>query len=408
MNKTKNIDISLNSQNGDSKLNGHKPNPDFKIISPADILEHTNELLGQANEDSALRDLIKSCKIDLTEVLLPPPIAMQIKSGGEPITLFTKGNFSIITGAAKSRKTFLISMLMAAAIKGSFQNYFFCNTKGVNIIFDTEQSRYKVQQNAKRICQLAETINPDDFCIYSLRTLDPSQRIDLIDKVLAETPKINFVAIDGIIDLEVDPILQAEQAQRIVSRLMKWTEIYNIHIACVLHYNKTMPTLLGHLGSFSHRKADSIIAVTKDKENKNISFVEPVDCREKEFSSFAFSVDEIGIPCVLEDYTFVKKTKQKKEPNNPKIKIITPFSFEAAQHNDILNLVFKIQKELGYGNLVINIKNAVEQITNQTIGINKAKEFIAFYVNDESIIKTGVLNKKPFYTLEGQGDLNMK
>ena len=55
-----------------------------------------------------LKERIQSCKIDLKEVLAPPPVAMRIASLGDPMTLFTKGNFSIVTGAAKSRKSFLI------------------------------------------------------------------------------------------------------------------------------------------------------------------------------------------------------------------------------------------------------------------------------------------------------------
>jgi len=117
--------------------------------------------------------------------------------------------------------------------------------------------------------------------------------MELIDDVLATTPNLNFVAIDGIIDLDIDPILEAKQAQNIVLKLMQWTEIYNIHITCVLHYNKTVATLLGHLGSFSHRKADAIIEVSKNKEDESISLVKALDCREKEFLPFAFSINEM-------------------------------------------------------------------------------------------------------------------
>ncbi len=350
-------------------------------------------------ENEVMQNLINRCKINLSEILSPPPIAMQIKNENIPITLFTKGNFSIVTGPAKSRKTFLISMFMAAAVKGNFQDHFFCTSEGINLIFDTEQSRYKALQIAKRICRLSGIINPDNLSAYSLRTLDPSQRIDLIEKVLESTPHINFVAIDGIIDLEIDPILQADQAQRIVSKLMKWTEIYNIHIVCVLHYNKTVATLLGHLGSFSHRKADAIISVTKSKEEEGVSLVEPVDCREKAFSPFAFSIDENSMPYILDDYIFEKKVKVKKEQDLTKTKSISAKDLDFSQHTDILNYVFKIQKEQGYADLWRNIKNAVDKIISMTIGDNKAKEFILYYIQDESIIKIDVQKKKAVYTL---------
>ena len=353
-------------------------------------------------------NLINTCKIDLSEPLQPPPVAMQIINDSKPTTLFTKGNFSIVTGAAKSRKTFLISMLMATAIKGNFQDLLLCPCDGINIIFDTEQSRYKAQQVAKRICSLSEQVNPANLQVYSLRTLDPLQRLNLINKVLESTPNINFVAIDGIIDLDIDPILQAEQAQRIVSKLMVWTEIYNIHIVCVLHYNKTVATLLGHLGSFSHRKADAIIEVSKSKEDENVSLVKAVDCREKEFLPFAFSVDQNAMPYILQDYTFEKTAKEKKLPGEAKLKGITPNNLEVANHTDILNLVFNTQKEQGYNGLWRNTKNAIEVITGKTIGDNKAKDFITYYLNNESIIKADVPNRKPVYTIAGQRIVNFQ
>lgn len=374
------------------------PNFNYKAFTGEDNSSNKNE---HEPAQDPFQDLINSCKIDLSEMLAPPPIAMQIVSDGKTITLFTKGNFSIITGAAKSRKTFLVSMLMATAIRGSFQDLFSCADKGINIIFDTEQSRYKALQIGKRICRLSESVMPDNLHAYSLRTLDPAQRMKLIDQVLATTQNINFVAIDGIIDLDIDPILEAKQAQNIVLKLMQWTENYNIHITCVLHYNKTVATLLGHLGSFSHRKADAIIEVSKNKEDESISLVKALDCREKEFLPFAFSVDETAMPYILEDYVFESKTKEKKESAALKPKI-SPATIDQSVHADILKHVFNTSKEHGYNNLWRNIKNAVEAIAGETIGDNKAKDFLAHYTNNGSIIKVDLLKGKSAYTKAGQ------
>jgi hypothetical protein len=383
------------------KINSREDNINGKKKAPVLSFE---DFTGESNyftNTTEITSLIEQSRINLDEPLSPPPVAMQIMSDNEPVTLFTKGNFSIVTGAAKSRKTFLISMLMAAAIKGYFQDLFFCLANGINLLFDTEQSRYKAQQIAKRICRLSESAKPENLQVYSLRTLDPSQRLELIEQVLESTPNINFVCIDGIIDLQIDPILQADQAQMIVSKLMKWTEFYNIHIVCVLHYNKTIATLLGHLGSFSHRKADAIISVTKSKDDQNISLVEPVDCREKEFSPFAFSVDNSGMPFILEQYAFEKKPKPK-ETGEPKGKGTTPNQMDEYSHTDILNLCFAVHKEQGYAELWRNIKNAIEKITANNVGDNKSKDFLTYYLNNGCIIKTEIMKKKPVYTLAGQ------
>ncbi|MDA7804406.1 hypothetical protein N8987_07540 [Crocinitomix sp.] len=378
-------------------------------IKPTFDLEMFEENINQFATETEIEKLAESCKIDLTKKLTAPPVAMHIGQAENKLTLFTKGNFSIVTGKAKSRKSFLISMLMAAAVKGEFQNQFHSEGKGINILFDTEQAEYKVLQVSKQICQLAENDNPDNLLTYHLRTINPTKRLEIIDHVLATTPNINFVAIDGIIDLGTDPILQAEQAQEIITKLMQWTDLYNIHIVCVLHYNKTVSTLLGHLGSFAHRKADCVIEVVKDTENDNISFVNPIDCREREFESFAFSIDEYGMPNIELGLNPIKSTTSTKDKQKPRKKAINPNSIDESIHIEILNESFKVFEEQSYSELWKTFKQVVSEICEDVvdlIGDNKAKEFITYYLQNEFIVKIEV-KKKICYTLKAQKKLNL-
>jgi hypothetical protein len=365
-----------------------------------------NPFFTEIERSSTIADLIKKCRIDLKEVLEPPPVAMQILSDGRKITLFTKGNFSIVTGAAKSRKSYLISMLMAAAIKGDFSEVFFSDGNGVNFLFDTEQSRYKAQQICKRITTLAGAIDESKFIAYSLRTLEPLERLSLIESVLKTTENVNFVAIDGIVDLEIDPILEARQAQNIISKLLQWTENYNIHIVCVLHYNKTVQTLLGHLGSFSHRKADAVIEVSKCKEDKSVSEVRAIDCREMEFSPLAFQINNSGLPYILEGYSFDKVARGNKVKERPKKEVITPLTIEQKIHAEILSNVFKANKEQGYAEFQSSIKNSFTKATGQTIGYSKARDFISYYLAEELVIKVVMPKRNPYYTPSGQKQID--
>ena len=382
-----------------------KPIFDFDLIGLADIQKEAEKQISETSTD--IEKLVQSCKVDFFEEIPPPPVAMQIKHFDRQITLFTKGNFSIVTGKPKGRKSFFISMLMATAIKGSFQNQFFCPTNGMNILFDTEQAKHKVLQVSKRICRLAETQQPENFISYHLRTLDPLERLEVIEHVLSITPNLNFVAIDGIVDLEIDPILQAEQAQKIISKLMKWTEIYNIHIVCVLHYNKSVSTLLGHLGSFAHRKADCVIEVEKDSDSENISFVKAVDCREMEFLPFAFSIDEIGLPNIESEMILTKSKAMPKAEKQPKKKVLTPKEVEPTIHEQILNEAFKVNKEQTYSDLWKTLKLAVESICNEKLGDNKAKEFVTYYKQEMKVVQIEV-KKKQLYTLNEPKEIEFK
>ncbi len=348
--------------------------------------------------ENPLQKIAESCKIDLSEELKPPPVAMKVKSFDKMIPLFTKGNFSIIAGPPKSRKTGFISMMMATAITGEFQNFFNCPNKGLNLLFDTEQSKFKAQQIGKRICYLSNIKMPDNLLIYSLREHDPDRRLEIIESVIESHDNINFVAIDGIIDLAIDPILQAEQAQKIIQKLMIWTEKYNIHITCVLHYNKNSSTLLGHLGSFGQRKADAVIEITKSKDNDEVSIVTAIACREREFETFAFTVDEFNNPYILEDFE-IKKNREVRDKPIKKV----PFSIlniDENIQNKIINHVFKIQKEQSYTECWRNIKTSIAEIIS-FIGDNIAKDVVTTWIQNGKIIKSGK-GKKTIYTKSGQ------
>lgn len=357
----------------------------------------------EINTKSKVEENIINCRIDIHEKLQPPPVSMYIKNDNEEIAMLTKGNFSIVTGPPKARKTFLLSMLMATSIKGQF-SIFRTATKGVNILFDTEQSKYKTQQITKRICNLSESFNTDNFQVYSLRTLNPLERLELIEKVLSETENINFVAIDGIIDLDSDLILNVEQAQNIVFKLMQWTEKHNIHISCVLHFNKTSNTLTGHLGTFSQRKADAIIQVTKSKDNENITIVEATDTREKSFKPFAFSVDEKGLPYILEDFVIEKSAKAIKEKVEKKQKP-TPVKVEENIHFAIIEDLFRHKTDYSYTDLYKLIKIKVEEKI-AFIGDNIAKEYVSFYVMKGFILKVEASKGKFIYTNNIQPQLD--
>lgn len=327
--------------------------------------------------------------VNLDEELPPPPVAMSIiEEDGKEVTLFSKGNFSIGTGAAKSKKTFLASMFMAAAVSGK-QDRICCPSKGMNVWFCTEQARYKVQQIGKRITTLAGT--RENLQIYSLRTLDPLERRQVIKQVLQDTPNLNFVVIDGIIDLDVDPILQADQAQSIIQDLMQWSETYNIHIFCVLHFNKNVATLLGHLGSMGARKADAVISVTRDKDNESISVVAPVDTREKPFTPFAFTVDENGLPVLL-------GAVDTKQPAGRRALLAKDIPEES--HRQYMKEVFAIRPDgYCYNELIDKIKTKYQEY-GIDFGNTKAREFISHCENLGVLAHNGKNGRAAKYILQ--------
>lgn len=331
-------------------------------------------------ENLTTQEIIKQSKVEYTEKLEPPPICLEIISNNTNSIIGTMGTFSVIIGKAKSRKTFLTSLLISATLKEdnqySFIKGYLPEDRKKVIFFDTEQARYKVQQIQNRILKLADRTPTEDLSIHCLRPYSKEQRINVISEIIYNTKGLGLIVIDGIRDLTFD-INNPQEAVETTGLLMKWTHDLNIHCICVIHQNKGDNNARGHLGTELINKGDTIISVTKQADDRELSVVEPEYCREREFQPFAFQIDENGLPYIDEEWTPQNKDVKKK---------ITPHSFPIASHKSMIDEIFELQTSFKYTELALRIKtiygkNGVE------IGDNKAKEFLSFYQNEKLIVK---------------------
>ena len=275
-----------------------KTNKKVEVVTP-DVVE----------ENTALKDKMESILsgafIDPSIPVAKPPTAMLIRSGmyGQWQRLFTLGNFSAIDGKAKSRKTFLTSLMNAAAagnepmydlIKGNLPS-----NKTMVIRFDTEQSEYDAYVVAKRVDDMV-TNKGEHYATFDLREYSPMERCEIIEFTLAKfRDNIGLVILDGIADLATSNGDEVE-ATRVVSLLLKWTKIYNCHIINVIHQNKSNDFATGFLGSSIMKKSEAILSVTKEEENPDVSVVECKMIRGvRDFEPFRFNVDGNGMPVIL-------------------------------------------------------------------------------------------------------------
>lgn len=332
------------------------------------------------------REILRRAEIDLSKDSIKPPVILKFDDSD----VFSIGDFSCITGKAKSRKTFFVTFLVGTLMSGSSLNITSVRQEGKKRIiwFDTEQSRYYSAKSESRVRNLAESANNYEFKLINLREFIPDHRQELINHALInENPQkdIALVVIDGIRDLITD-INNPEQATDITSWLMKVTSEAQIHICTVLHQNKNDGNARGHLGTEIVNKAQTIISVnTKD----GISTVEAEQCRDKEFKPFAFTIDESGLPYVIEDYSNVVAEKRKK---------LVPIDVPLETHRDIFNEIFKKQTQYNWANLLINIK-LVYQDRGINFGDSKAKEFLQYALNKNVIRHNGGNTKNSMYLL---------
>lgn len=293
--------------------------------------------------DAELEQILNQGEVKATE---KPPIPPQILWVGD-CTIATFGNFSASTGKAKSKKTFNLSaMVSACIINGTVLNYRASLPEGKRkiIYFDTEQSRYHCHKVVERIYRLAGlSLKSEDKRIkfYGLREFTPALRIALIDYALRKSSGVGLVIIDGLRDLMYD-INNAKESTDVMTMLMAWTSNYNLHIHCVLHLNKNDNNTRGHIGTELENKAETVLVISKDKSDSNVSEVKPMHMRDKEFTSFAFQIDDNSLP-VLSDGCHVTVLKPKDKP-------LTSLTNDI--HQNVLKKLFATSLSIKYEELV--------------------------------------------------------
>lgn len=287
-----------------------KYNGDFKTFAKelAERYNLTTQVKTEVNktvrDEKTVNDKLQKAFINLEIPVEKPPVILRIKTRvGDNYNynrVFTLGNFSAIKGKSKSKKTFLTSIFLAACAKSDYYKPNILtdipkNKPGV-ILFDTEQSPYDAYITARRVWSLLGS-EYHNFGAFDLREYNPLERCEIIDSYFRKAGNItSFVVIDGIADL-ANAINDEVEASRVVTLLMKWTKIYNVHIQVVIHENKNDNFATGHLGSAILKKAECIIAVTKDV---NDSYTSDVTCDlirgVSEFDKFKIVINEKGLP----------------------------------------------------------------------------------------------------------------
>lgn len=329
--------------------------------------------------DEELESYLLKGEIKATDKVTIPPKILFV---GE-CTIATFGNFSASTGKAKSKKTFNISAMVAAAVTNTtVLNYRACLPEGKRKIlyFDTEQSKYHCHNVLERIYKLSGlSVKKDDprLLFWGLREYTPKLRIALIDYALRKHQEVGLVIIDGLRDLMYD-INNGKEATDVMTVLMAWTSVYDLHIHTVLHLNKNDNNPRGHIGTELENKAETVLIISKNLQNNSISEVKPMHMRDKEFSTFAFHIDDNKLP-VLDNGISVTVVKRKEK---------SLVSLDNEVHQEILGKVFRDNTPSRYLDLVDMVSRAYERAGYKR-GTNGIKDLIKLLSSKGIIVKQG-------------------
>ncbi|HSD06516.1 AAA family ATPase [Flavobacterium sp.] len=389
----------MSTENTHSQEKSLKTQPikDTKFKDTKGLIDAIDTSLNSAHseklaEESHVLNRLKF-KINLKEKIVPPKIAWSLcrtKNQGEDI-LGTMGNFGLIIGKAKSKKTFFTSIAVATASNNNhsllnrFKSYLPSNKNEV-LYIDTEQGKYHVQNAVKRICKLINIEEPVNLHAFHLRSLSPAERLQFIESEIYLNDKIGFVVIDGIKDL-VTSINDEGEATMITTKLLKWTEERDLYILTVLHQNKGDNNARGHIGTELINKAEIVLSVTALENDKEISIVEAQQCRNREPETFAFKIDEDGLPFLVSmDELPIKKTNNSRKETD----------LESHQKYQLLTEVYSHEKEFKYGQLLLQIKLAYTNQFEKNLADNRIKGLITECSNKGWLIQA---EKKGSYTL---------
>lgn len=326
-------------------------------------------------------EALEKSTVKITDEFKEPPIMITISNSDSVIG--TLGNFSASTGKAKSRKTFNVISLVAAALSGRQILEYKVKVpenRPLVLYFDTEQSKYHCHRLLSRVYKIIDyppTEVHGNLKLISLREYPTKERLNIIEYALFKyADRVGLVIIDGIRDLVYD-INNATEATEITGKLMKWSQELNIHIHTVLHLNKGDDNTRGHLGTELNNKAESILQVTKSDMDANYSTVAPKFIRDVEFEPFTFFIDD-GLPVLDENFDLSGTVSRK------------GFDYQELSkenHREVLQEMFNDSEiTCTYDDFVRRLKEAY-LAKGFNFGTNKAKQLKTFLENKRMIIK---------------------
>ena len=204
--------------------------------------------------------------------------------------IWAEGALSCIVGAAKSRKTFALSLLLEQMLTPS-EPGFKSNFGGEVLYFDTEMSDRRVQLVSQRFTR------PELITLIPIRQYSIVQRYNIIEESIKRI-RPNLVVIDGYKELVLD-INDQRYATKLTNKLLQWTTEFKCHITGILHTNPDSKKPRGALGTEMINKCASVMHVEARSTKSRVS---PLFSRDKEFNPFIFTVDTQGSPRIHDSH----------------------------------------------------------------------------------------------------------
>ena len=272
------------------------------------------EELAKAGTDPELIAKLKKDRITADKEL--PPMEFLLKLFDVPCC--PRGELVAFTGKAKSGKTFVMSMMMAAASAAEALAFRRTTFEPLQVLWiDTEQSDQSTQDILRNrlvpmVCggsdHPALTGTPPDsggedittfpeylYDIFNVRTESWQERMPLLLAAI-DLCRPDLVILDGVRDL-VDDINNGQLAHDVTERLMRVAQQARCCIVCVIHQNKAAEdrTLRGSIGTELTNKAFEVYECEK-LPDRTFVLTQKLTRKYDITDSLYFTVDDRGLP----------------------------------------------------------------------------------------------------------------
>lgn len=256
------------------------------------------EELAKAGTDPELIERLKKDRITIDKEL--PPMEFLLKLFDVPCC--PRGELVAFTGKAKSGKTFVMSMMMAAAAASEVLAFRRTTFEPLQVLWiDTEQSDQSTQDILRNrlvpmVCGGGEGFPESMYDIFNVRTESWTERMPLLMAAI-DLCHPDLVILDGVRDL-VDDINNGQLAHEVTERLMKVAQQARCCIVCVIHQNKAAEdrTLRGSIGTELTNKAFEVYECEKLMPSRTFVMTQKLTRKYDIVDSLYFTVDDRGLP----------------------------------------------------------------------------------------------------------------
>ena len=230
-----------------------------------------------------------------------PPHEFLYTWNGTPC--FAKGELVAVTGKAKSGKTYLNSLLMAAASGQTFIGLKSLSDKPLRVLWiDTEQSPDSTCEILRdRIgAMIGEQPSEEQYHVFNLRSVNWQDRmLHVVAAISICRP--DLVIFDGIRDV-VGDINNYEEAQKLIGQLLYIASEYKTCIVCVLHQNKAVEdkTLRGALGTELQNKSFETYECSKNSDTRIFTVKQTATRKYDMPNRIDFCLTPDGLPVACE------------------------------------------------------------------------------------------------------------